>query len=168
VRAVIADCNGHPRSLEKSLRDPSDLQRGWSQQVPIEPLPPYSQLIDQLAKAVMPIYKRAIMACPSIDEMVSPSLLSDSVGFGRLPHNGVGVLTYSSYTASGLYINSKHEIEGIPVLSPLTLRVILRTNPRWTLAKSIHALLDHPANQQQQPGPTGLPGSGSDPADDTL
>jgi len=55
---------------------------GWSQQVPIEPLPPYSQLIDQLAKAVMPIYKRAIMACPSIDEMVSPALLSDSVGFG--------------------------------------------------------------------------------------
>lgn len=141
---------------------------GWSQQVPIEPLPPYSQLIDQLAKAVMPIYKRAIMACPSIDEMVSPALLSDSVSFGRSPHDGVGVPTYSSYTASGLYINSKHEIEGIPVLSPLTLRVILRTNPRWTLAKSIHALLDHPANQQQQPGPTGSPGSGSDPADDTL
>jgi len=38
VRAVIADCNGHPRSLEKSLRDPSDLQRGTTP--PPAPSPP--------------------------------------------------------------------------------------------------------------------------------
>jgi len=107
-----------------------------------EPLLPYLQLIDQLAKAVMPIYKRAIMACPSIDEMVRPALLSNCVSFGRSPHKGLGAPTYSSYIASGLYINSKDDIEGTPVLSPLTLRVILRTNPRWTLAKSIRMLLD--------------------------
>jgi len=107
-----------------------------------EPLPPYSQLIDQLAKAVTPIYERAIMACPSIDEMVRPALLSNCVSFGRSPHKGLGAPTYSSYIASGLYINSKDDIEGTPVLSPLTLRVILRTNPRWTLAKSIRMLLD--------------------------
>jgi len=105
------------------------------------PLPPYSQLIDQLANAVEPIYSPTIIACPSIDELVSPALWSDSVFFRGSPHNRPGAPTYSSYIASGLYLNSKHQTDGIPLLSPLTLRLILKIKSDWKLAEPIRALL---------------------------
>jgi len=139
VRAVIADCNGHPRSLEAAL----DILRTYSvngDKSP-KPLPPYSQLIDQLAIAVEAIYDSAIMACPSIDELVSPALWSDSIDFEGSPHDRQGAPTYSSYIASGLYLNSKLQTHGIPLLSPLLLRVILNNRPKWRLADCIKALL---------------------------
>jgi len=54
VRAVIADCNGHPRSLEKSLRDPSDLQRGTTP--PPAPSPPQQILVSPPAAAAFSFF----------------------------------------------------------------------------------------------------------------
>lgn len=117
------------------------------QATPPPVLPPFSELVKFLVHLVEPWFAHIIKQCPNIDELVAPALRSQEVKFGdNSPHSqAFGQAeppSYAAYIASGLLLNAKGLGEGIPILSPLILRVILDdTNKKWDLAEPIRALL---------------------------
>jgi hypothetical protein len=92
-------------------------------------LPSYGSLLDQLATKVGstgPACTLDLMTTCDIEDVLAPALLSRYVSFGDSPHSAGGTpgRTYADYAMAGIYINDLRDIEGVPVVSPLVLRII--------------------------------------------
>jgi hypothetical protein len=114
-----------------SLCSKSVLTVGCVLLVGMQLLRSYGSLLDQLAKKVgsnEPACTLDLMTtCDNIKDMLTPALLSCSVSYGDSPHSAgrtTGRTTYADYTMAGIYINDLRDIEGVPVVSPLVLRII--------------------------------------------
>ncbi|KAF0351281.1 hypothetical protein F8M41_015383 [Gigaspora margarita] len=112
IKKCIADCNGHPRTLEKFyqlLHDDIALNTDV-----------YSSLIERLAKNLDPLFGRIFFS------IVKMALLGKITPFICEIETTLGTLTLRDLISSGIYINSltdNNEIFNvIPTLSPVGLQ----------------------------------------------
>jgi hypothetical protein len=88
-------------------------------------------LLDQLAMKVAdtgPTSTLDSMTTCDIEDVLAPALLSRYVSFGQSPHGAsTAGRTYTDYAMAGIYINDLHQSKGVPVISPLVLRIIYKS-----------------------------------------
>jgi hypothetical protein len=68
------------------------------------------------------------MTCSDVKDVLAPALLSETVDLESSPHSHKQDRTYAFYSQAGIYINDLVKSRGVPVLSPLVLRIIYRGN----------------------------------------
>jgi hypothetical protein len=68
------------------------------------------------------------MTVSDLEDVLAPALLARTVFFTESPH-GLGPSTnrtYTDYASVGIYINDLKESQGIPIVSPLVMRVAFK------------------------------------------